>query len=531
MSVVQPEEAPVVRSAAPSVLFGAGRRPEAATQVRLESFDGPLALLLTLIEARQLDVLTVPLGALADAYLDALATLETDRLGNVSAFVAVASQLILIKSRAILPRRVAGGVRARCPRTSPTRRPSCAPGCCSTAPTATPGDGSRTRRSIGSGCSGASPASPPPPARAGARPPDGPPLDPSRPRRGARPPVAHRAAARRRPRSMARTITLTERAAIIRAALRGAGTVVLQDLLTGVRDRVVVAVTFLAMLELMKRREIVVEQAEPWGPIVARATTAEERAVGKRVRRAAACREPLDETPGVVRMTDEPSRRRSTPRTTPSAAADADRGAAAGELTEAQLEALLFVAERPLSRREIAALAGVDRATVDARLGDLEVALCRPRDPARPVRRPGRARDRARRRRPDRPLRRRGCRPPVAGVARDAGDRRLPPAGHEVGRRADPRRRLRLHDPDAAPPPAGRGARPLRGARPAVPVRHELRVPGALRADQPRRAAAARRRRRGAPDRRTTRSPTARRRTARRPDSRHSAPRPSEPVG
>ena len=47
----------------------------------------------------------------------------------------------------------------------------------------------------------------------------------------------------------------------------------------------------------------------------------------------------------------------------------------AGELTEAQLEALLFVAEKPLSRREIALLAGVDRATVDARLGDLEVAL------------------------------------------------------------------------------------------------------------------------------------------------------------
>lgn len=45
------------------------------------------------------------------------------------------------------------------------------------------------------------------------------------------------------------------------------------------------------------------------------------------------------------------------------------------ELTEAALEALLFVAERPLSRREIAALAGADRATVDARLGDLEVSL------------------------------------------------------------------------------------------------------------------------------------------------------------
>ena len=45
------------------------------------------------------------------------------------------------------------------------------------------------------------------------------------------------------------------------------------------------------------------------------------------------------------------------------------------ELTEAVLEALLFVAERPLSRREIAALAGTDRETVDARLGDLEVSL------------------------------------------------------------------------------------------------------------------------------------------------------------
>ncbi len=47
----------------------------------------------------------------------------------------------------------------------------------------------------------------------------------------------------------------------------------------------------------------------------------------------------------------------------------------AAELTEPQLEALLFVAEKPLSRREIAALAGVERATVDERLGDLEVSL------------------------------------------------------------------------------------------------------------------------------------------------------------
>jgi segregation and condensation protein B len=61
------------------------------------------------------------------------------------------------------------------------------------------------------------------------------------------------------------------------------------------------------------------------------------------------------------------------------AAAAADTAAAErpapGELTEAGLEALLFIAEKPLSRREIATIAGVDGATVDARLGDLEMSL------------------------------------------------------------------------------------------------------------------------------------------------------------
>src|SRR5687767_10490677 len=59
------------------------------------------------------------------------------------------------------------------------------------------------------------------------------------------------------------------------------------------------------------------------------------------------------------------------------ATVDATERPAPGELTEASLEALLFVAEKPLSRREIGMIAGVDAATVDERLGDLEVALRR----------------------------------------------------------------------------------------------------------------------------------------------------------
>jgi segregation and condensation protein B len=60
-------------------------------------------------------------------------------------------------------------------------------------------------------------------------------------------------------------------------------------------------------------------------------------------------------------------------------AEDAAAAAAAhpplGELTERQLEGLLFVAERPLTRAEIAQLAGVDREVVDACIGDLQVSL------------------------------------------------------------------------------------------------------------------------------------------------------------
>ncbi len=63
--------------------------------------------------------------------------------------------------------------------------------------------------------------------------------------------------------------------------------------------------------------------------------------------------------------------------TEPSATTDEEDGSTQIPigLTESSLEALLFVAERPLSRREIGLLAGVDRETVDARLGDLEVTL------------------------------------------------------------------------------------------------------------------------------------------------------------
>jgi len=251
---------------APEVAFAEGLA-ESTTHVKLDAFDGPLALLLAVIEARQLDVLSVPLGGLAAAYLDALATLEGDRLGNVSAFVAVAAQLILIKSRAILPRPPTlaavpldeeldpeADLRARLLEYKRFRDAGTALG-----------ERLDVHRLFRRDADVAASA-----GRAGARPPERPPLPVS---------VLTRALGRlwrvvpetpQPAEIMTRTITLAERTAVIREALVNADTVVLQELLEGVHDRVVVAVTFLAMLELSKRREITLEQQRPWGPIIAR---------------------------------------------------------------------------------------------------------------------------------------------------------------------------------------------------------------------------------------------------------------------
>jgi segregation and condensation protein A len=260
----------------PAVVFGEGRRPEASTLISLPAFDGPLGLLLALIESQKLDVLTVPLGVLAGAYLEALASLEGDRIGNVSAFVAVASQLILIKSRAMLPRRgpdapgepflEEGGdpeaeLRARLLLYRAFRDGGLRLQ-----------EGALERIGLFRREPGAAQAA----ALAGSRPPAAPPLDPvvlfdalaALVRIVPLPPIP--------PEAMARSVTIGERSDVIRAALRAAGAIVLQELLRDVRDRVVVTVTFLALLELAKQREIVLEQAEPWGPIVARLVVAED---------------------------------------------------------------------------------------------------------------------------------------------------------------------------------------------------------------------------------------------------------------
>lgn len=68
-----------------------------------EHFDGPLETLLDMIESRKLAVSLVSLAEVCDAYLAYVEKLPELPLSETSQFVLVASTLLLIKSRSLLP--------------------------------------------------------------------------------------------------------------------------------------------------------------------------------------------------------------------------------------------------------------------------------------------------------------------------------------------------------------------------------------------------------------------------------------------
>ncbi len=74
-----------------------------APRVTIEGFDGPLDLLLELVEEKRLDIITVRLGDLADAYLARVRAMAELPADEVSAFLALASRLVLLKARSLLP--------------------------------------------------------------------------------------------------------------------------------------------------------------------------------------------------------------------------------------------------------------------------------------------------------------------------------------------------------------------------------------------------------------------------------------------
>jgi segregation and condensation protein A len=229
-------------------------------KVQLEVFSGPLDLLLRLIESRQLDVLTVPLADLADAYVAHLAAHPLDA-AQLADFVAVAAQLILLKSRRLLPGEPA---------------PAAAPG------EEEPDEDELRRRLVEYRALRdvarqlgerdlAMPAFRREPRESDL------PVAPTAPLPASllgellevlaaipepeQPP----------PEVVPREITIAMQITALRAAMGSAGKVVLQQVLAACRSRTQVTVTVLALLELVRRREARVEQHELFGPILVEA--------------------------------------------------------------------------------------------------------------------------------------------------------------------------------------------------------------------------------------------------------------------
>jgi len=230
---------------------------EAEFTLALPVFEGPLQLLLHLIESRELDVLTVPLAEVADAYVDHLSRNPVDT-ANLSEFVATAAQLIYLKSKRMLPaeplpplptgadepdeeelrrrlleyRALRDAARAMGERdgASPVMRREPRESDLPEVP-AEPLAALILAEALASLAAIPEPAPPP-------------------------------------PEIVAREITIGQQIAVLREALSRGGRIVLQSILDRCRTRTERAVTFLATLELVRRRQVTAAQDELFGPIV-----------------------------------------------------------------------------------------------------------------------------------------------------------------------------------------------------------------------------------------------------------------------
>lgn len=72
--------------------------------VHLESFEGPMDLLLSLIEKNKIDIYDIPIALLTDQYMDYLSKMDSEKMDNMSEFIVMASKLLKIKSKMLLPK-------------------------------------------------------------------------------------------------------------------------------------------------------------------------------------------------------------------------------------------------------------------------------------------------------------------------------------------------------------------------------------------------------------------------------------------
>ena len=77
---------------------------ESVITYRIEQFEGPLDLLLTLIQKNKVNIEDIPIALICDQYLEYIKTAQDLDMELAGEFIVMASELMLIKSRMLLPR-------------------------------------------------------------------------------------------------------------------------------------------------------------------------------------------------------------------------------------------------------------------------------------------------------------------------------------------------------------------------------------------------------------------------------------------
>lgn len=85
-------------------------------QVKLEVFEGPLDLLLNLIEKNKVNIYDIPIVEITEQYLEYVNQMEKQDLDIVSEFLVMAATLIDIKTKMLLPKKVNEGGKEEDPR-------------------------------------------------------------------------------------------------------------------------------------------------------------------------------------------------------------------------------------------------------------------------------------------------------------------------------------------------------------------------------------------------------------------------------
>ena len=88
-----------------------------AITYRLEQFEGPLDLLLSLIQKNKVSITDIPIALICDQYMEYIEEAQALDMEIASEFILMASELMLIKSRMLLPKTEENGEDPRMPLT------------------------------------------------------------------------------------------------------------------------------------------------------------------------------------------------------------------------------------------------------------------------------------------------------------------------------------------------------------------------------------------------------------------------------